>query len=215
MSDSRKGTTNAGSFKKGERRSKKTEFKKGQIPHNKGVKMSKEAIKNNSMTQKKRWDKLGRQSKEESKKKDADRMRKKRKDPNYRKWEKNYRKEFYAKHRVRLRKEAAIRRKANPDYNKNKNLGDKLTVLSHYSKVISNSDIPCCACCGENLSHVFLAIDHIRGRKSMKHKRGFGGDKIYRWAIKNDYPEGLQVLCHNCNQARSIMKGKCPHELLN
>ena len=213
MSDARKGTTNAGSIKKGERRSKKTEFKKGQVPHNKGVKASKELRKINSIRQKKRWDKLGRQSKEEYLRKEAERIRKKRKDPNYKEYEKKYRKELYAKNRVRLRKEAGIRRKENPEYSHQKNLADKLTVLRHYSKVISNSDIPCCACCGENLSHKFLAIDHIRGRKSMKHKRGFGGDKIYRWCIRNNFPEGLQILCHNCNTAKGE-KGICPHKLL-
>ena len=51
MSIARKGG-NTGSFKKGERRSKKTEFKKGQIPHNKGVKMSKELRKINSESHK-------------------------------------------------------------------------------------------------------------------------------------------------------------------
>ena len=83
MSDARKGTTNAGSIKKGERRSKKTEFKKGQVPHNKGVKASKELRKINSIRQKKRWDKLGRQSPEEKKRKDREYMRKKRKDPKF------------------------------------------------------------------------------------------------------------------------------------
>ena len=38
MSIARKGTTNAGSFKKSEHRSITTEFKKDQIPYNKGKK---------------------------------------------------------------------------------------------------------------------------------------------------------------------------------
>ena len=54
MSIARKGG-NTGSIKKGERKSKKTEFKKGQIPHNKGVKASKELKKKNSIAQKKRY----------------------------------------------------------------------------------------------------------------------------------------------------------------
>ena len=83
MSDVKKGTTNAGSFKKGERRSKKTEFKKGQIPHNKGVTYSDERKKEMSITQIKKWDKLGRQSKEEKNRKSLNALREKRKDPKF------------------------------------------------------------------------------------------------------------------------------------
>jgi len=55
MSIAKKGTTNAGSFKKGERKSRKTEFKKGLIPHNKGKKgVTEETSKNMSIAQKKR-----------------------------------------------------------------------------------------------------------------------------------------------------------------
>ncbi len=54
MSVARKGG-NDGSFKKGERRSIKTEFKKGQIPHNKGKKMTLAERKINSIAQKKRY----------------------------------------------------------------------------------------------------------------------------------------------------------------
>ena len=65
----KKGQTNSGSFKKGERRSRKTEFKKDQIPHNKGKKMTLAERKINSVAQKKRWDRIGRQSKEVKNKK--------------------------------------------------------------------------------------------------------------------------------------------------
>ena len=87
----------------------------------------------------------------------------------------------------------------------------KLEILTYYSKKISKSEIPCCACCGENSSITFLALDHIEGRKSMGHKRGFTGIKIYKWIVKNDFPDGFQVLCHNCNTAK-FQIGKCPHQ---
>ncbi len=90
----------------------------------------------------------------------------------------------------------------------------KMEVFSVYSKRISNSDIPCCACCGEN-SHIdFLALDHIEGRKSMNHKRNVDtGHRLRTWAKKNNYPDGLQVLCHNCNTAKGE-NGICPHQNL-
>ena len=58
----------------------------------------------------------------------------------------------------------------NMGYNTDKHViyvTNRLNILSHYSKHISNSNIPCCNCCGEN-SHVdFLAIDHIAGKNQM------------------------------------------------
>ena len=83
MSIARKGG-NAGSFKKGEHRSTTTEFRKGQIPHNKGKKASPELRKINSTAQKKRWDRIGKQSKEEKNRKNMDYQRKKRTNPNFR-----------------------------------------------------------------------------------------------------------------------------------
>ena len=55
MSVARKGG-NDGSFKKGEHMSRKTEFLKGQIPHNKGKKASPELRAKNSAGQKKRFE---------------------------------------------------------------------------------------------------------------------------------------------------------------
>ena len=61
----KKGQTNSGSFQKGEHRSKKTEFRPGQIPHNKGVLASPELRAKNSAAQKKRFDRVGKQTNDE------------------------------------------------------------------------------------------------------------------------------------------------------
>ena len=96
----------------------------------------------------------------------------------------------------------------------------RLKVLQYYSKRLSKSDIPCCWCCGENFHIDFLAVDHITGRKEMDSelklvKLGYSssmvGTKLLRWIIKNNFPEGFKILCHNCNQAKGFY-GKCPHE---
>jgi len=42
-----------------------------------------------------------------------------------------------------------------------------LKVCKDYSKVLSNSNVPCCNCCGLNSDIKFLAIDHIIGREQM------------------------------------------------
>ncbi len=91
----------------------------------------------------------------------------------------------------------------------NKELRNQLReiVLIHYSE-----NPPKCACCGETIKE-FLSIDHITGGGA-KHRKSIGGSAyLNRWLIKNNFPMGYQVLCHNCNQAKGIY-GYCPHEKL-
>jgi hypothetical protein len=95
-------------------------------------------------------------------------------------------------------------------------------VCSHYSKIHSNSNIPTCRCCGLNSNIEFLALDHIAGRKEMDSepelvKLGYSSEmtglNLLRWIKRNDFPDGFQVLCHNCNFAKGQSKdNKCPHE---
>ena len=63
-----------------------------------------------------------------------------------------------------------------------------------------------CKCCGENRNE-FLAFDHIQGGGT-KHRKLIGN--ITDWIIKNDYPNTVRILCHNCNQAFGSY-GYCPH----
>jgi hypothetical protein len=66
-----------------------------------------------------------------------------------------------------------------------------------------------CVCCGERRA-AFLAIDHIDGSSGQRIKEP-GQRNLTHWLIKNDFPEGFRVLCHNCNMA--VRWGKvCPHE---
>ncbi len=90
----------------------------------------------------------------------------------------------------------------------------KYEVLGHYSKKLSNSDFPCCNCCGEHDFLIFLTIDHITNRKNVTHEKGLGGQKMYHYLRKNGYPTGYQVLCYNCNSAKSD-SGICPHKRLS
>jgi hypothetical protein len=88
----------------------------------------------------------------------------------------------------------------------------KMLIFRHYS-----SEIPFCACCGEE-EIKFLSIDHINGGGT-KHRQELqkapgkpaGGSVIYGWIVKNNFPEGFQILCHNCNQAKGFY-GMCPHK---
>jgi hypothetical protein len=73
-----------------------------------------------------------------------------------------------------------------------------------------------CGCCGEGALE-FLSIDHVNGNGN-SHKRelrkmskpGVSSPNLYMWLKQKGYPEGFQVLCHNCNQAKGHY-GTCPH----
>ena len=121
-------------------------------------------------------------------------------------WEKNYRKK-------------PERKAQRSQYHKNL----RIKVLIHYSKSLSNGDIPCCNCCGENFHVDFLALDHIAGRRQMDSepelvKLGYSSKldshELNHWIIRNNFPDGFQVLCHNCNFAKGMKKNnnQCPHE---
>ena len=86
----------------------------------------------------------------------------------------------------------------------------KYEVMKEFSKRQSNSNVPCCACCGEYIVE-FLSLDHVDGRKVLEHGKYMMGTRLYYWARRNDYPPTLQVLCFNCNCAKGSY-GICPHK---
>ncbi len=68
-----------------------------------------------------------------------------------------------------------------------------------------------CACCGES-RYEFLAIDHMNndGNERRRTNSAECGSSLIYWLKREGYPEGFQVLCHNCNQAKGWY-GECPH----
>lgn len=44
-------------------------------------------------------------------------------------------------------------------------------------------------------------------------RKEIGRSSTYFWIIRNKYPKGFRVLCHNCNQAIGSY-GECPHKNL-
>lgn len=69
-----------------------------------------------------------------------------------------------------------------------------------------------CRCCGET-EPLFLCIDHMDGGGE-KHRKEVGaiGRMFYHWLKKNNFPDGFQVLCNNCNMGKHLNGGVCPHE---
>lgn len=74
------------------------------------------------------------------------------------------------------------------------NLNKKQKVISHYSHGTMK-----CALCNENRIYA-LVIDHIDGG-GCEHLKNVGN--IYTWLIKNNYPDGYQVLCQNHNKEKA------------
>lgn len=70
-----------------------------------------------------------------------------------------------------------------------------------------------CNCCGETMKE-FLMIDHVKNDGADHRRTLKPGDKasLYSWLIRNNFPEGFQVLCANCNWGKRIY-GVCPHKL--
>jgi len=85
----------------------------------------------------------------------------------------------------------------------------KAMVLEHYS-----AGDPVCACCGEK-EFGFLTVDHVNGGGTAQRSETGGGWSFYRWLIKNDFPDGYQILCYNCNCGRAANNGICPHKEVN
>jgi len=109
--------------------------------------------------------------------------------------------EYYLEHRDEIIQKACRWAKDNPvEHNsrcKKIKEKQKLTVFSEYC-----DDVVKCKSCDENDIEI-LTIDHIDGNGA-EHRReigmaGRGGDPFYQWLKKNNYPDGFQVLCYNCN----------------
>lgn len=82
----------------------------------------------------------------------------------------------------------------------------KSQVIEHYS-----GGKNCCACCGES-TFEFMSVDHLNNDGNLhRAKTGLGGNMLYNWLVKNNFPPGYQILCLNCNQAKGNF-GQCPHQ---
>lgn len=70
-----------------------------------------------------------------------------------------------------------------------------------------------CNCCGEIIEQ-FLTIDHVNN-DGAEHRKQVGRSNVLSWLKKNNYPEGFQVLCFNCNMGKQFNGGTCPHQTKN
>lgn len=116
------------------------------------------------------------------------------------------RKEYYKKHRER---ELAARRAYGQKHRTEliaKCRADrrryKLQALTWYSI----GDTPQCAHCGI-IDIDLLCIDHVNGGGG-RHRKEAGYSYIYSWLKTNNYPDGFQVLCYNCNMKKTLREDR-------
>lgn len=72
----------------------------------------------------------------------------------------------------------------------------KFEVFEHYSE-----GVPKCKQCEETMIG-FLTIDHING--GGKQHYSSLTKSLYKWLRAENYPEGFQVLCFNCNHEKHV-----------
>ena len=116
----------------------------------------------------------------------------------------DYRVKYHAKNRSKIIAQ-----------DRNQRLRRKAEVLTHYG-----NGVLACVCCGIDTLD-FLTLDHVdaNGADHRKDLKGEHGGKatgwfIYRWLMDNNYPEGYQTLCYNCNVGKHRTKlNKCPHQI--
>lgn len=119
-------------------------------------------------------------------------------------YHKNYSKQWYIDNKIIVSNKHKQYRDTHKIESKLNRDSIRLKVLNHYS----NHNLKCKNC---NEIHIeFLEIDHINGG-GKKHKKSLHlyGNALYRWLVKNNYPDGYQVLCSNCNwkKRKSSMVG--------
>lgn len=117
-------------------------------------------------------------------------------------YRKKNREKLLAKERERYHSKPKEWKSAVVIKNKNRRVRLRLEAIEHYGGV--------CQCCGEKQIE-FLCIDHIGGGGN-KHRKIMTTKSIGEWLYTNKYPKGFQVLCFNCNSAKSCYE-KCPHQI--
>lgn len=115
-------------------------------------------------------------------------------------------KEFYRRHKDKWIRDYPNARKRKKEHRRKL----RLKVFIHYS-----GNPPKCACCGETIIQ-FLTIDHTHN-DGARHRKEIGlgrksGVFLYKWLVDNEFPEGFQILCYNCNCGKRMNNGVCPHQ---
>jgi len=117
-------------------------------------------------------------------------------------YKKTYEKEYRIKNKQKISNQMKIWRLNNKEHlkktKKNARVELKRLIIDKYS-----NGTGCCVKCGFNDSRA-LQIDHINNDGAEERKKLFGsrldaGIRFYYYLKRNNFPDGYQVLCANCN----------------
>ena len=101
-------------------------------------------------------------------------------------------------------------RKRSYEKNKHKILSNRKAKVAILKDDVFSAYGNRCRCCGES-NMAFLAMDHVENDGAAHRASGVAPGKPYCKYLKdNGYPISAQILCHNCNWAKSRLGG-CPH----
>ena len=133
--------------------------------------------------------------------------------------------DYYVKNREKIIAKSCLQAKLDPiEHNKRGHKAKTKLKFETFSKYSQGT--PICKWCGE-MDIGILTIDHIDGnggnhRREIFNNKRKAGSTMYRWLKKNNYPDGFQVLCCNCQfrkravemrpvnpTHRQLMRAKC------
>jgi len=66
----------------------------------------------------------------------------------------------------------------------------------------SDGDMICKKCGYDNVDS--LCIEHIENNGFEERKKTGSGPNFFRWLRRNNFPEGYQILCRNCNWLKHL-----------
>jgi hypothetical protein len=108
---------------------------------------------------------------------------------------------YYLKNKDYIYKKTLNYQKNNPDKVKKYSAVSRTKIKTDTFSYYSNGNIKCKNCSCKDLD--ILTIDHINGKGSSHRIEIFGdkktgGCRFYFWLKRNNFPNGYQVLCFNC-----------------
>ena len=120
---------------------------------------------------------------------------------------KQYIKEYYQQTEVKEHLKEYQQRPEAIEYQKEYSKKIRIEVLTHYGNGELRCVNPNCLVSGGCTDIRALQLDHINGGgcKHRREIRGSGGINLYRWLQENNYPEGYQTLCANCNWIKKVV----------
>jgi hypothetical protein len=105
-------------------------------------------------------------------------------------------------HLLQQKEWRAVHAKERQEYERQRRKNLKEKLMLHYGRK--------CECCGEDQIE-FLCFDHTNGGGEIQRREVGSGTTFQWWLLKNNFPEGIRVLCHNCNFC-IWANGQCIHK---